>query len=183
MERLLKTPAPEPVSLEEAKDHLKLDTSNDNALVLMLIKLARERAEHLMGRPILPRTYGLHLDAFPVDTEPVELSSTDVIAINSVSYRSNTGALIVLPETDYVLLGKERLAAPNGWPLGRAVEIEFSAGMFADVATVPSSIKQWMLMLIGTLYVNRESLSDGRLKELPRTYADGLLDEWRIVRV
>ena len=133
MERLLKTPpAAEPVSLEMAKDHLKLDTSNDNTLVQMLIQVAREHAEHLMGRPILPRTYVLHLDTFPADRESIDLSSSDVVAVTSISYRSNTGALLDLPDTDYILLGKERLAAPNGWPLGSAVAIEFSAGMFAD---------------------------------------------------
>lgn len=184
MERLLKTPpAAEPVSLEMAKDHLKLDTSNDNTLVQMLIQVAREHAEHLMGRPILPRTYVLHLDTFPADRESIDLSSSDVVAVTSISYRSNTGALLDLPDTDYILLGKERLAAPNGWPLGSAVAIEFSAGMFSDADSVPASIKQWMLARIGTLYINRESLSDGRLKELPRTFTDGLLDQWRIARV
>lgn len=182
-ERALKTPpVAEPVSLDEAKAHLRLDTSTENSLVQMLIQVAREHAEALLGRPILSRVYRQHLEKFPNDLDPIPLSE-DVSAVESLVYRAPTGAFLTLPDTDFAILGANRLSAPNGWPAGTAITLDYKAGMFETPEAVPASIKQWVLMRVATLFENREALTDGRLKELPRTFVDGMLDQWRIFRV
>ena len=38
----------------------------------------------------------------------------------------------------------------------------------------------WMLIAIGTWYKHSEATEGSTLNELPRTYVDGLLDEYRL---
>lgn len=185
-ELALKAPAVEMVTLEEVKMHLRIDPSIgdfEDGLLKMLVAVAVEQAEHLIGRPILPRTYSLHVDRFPADLDPIPLGE-DVNTIVSVEYMNPSGVKLSMPLAEVSVMGRKQLTAPNGWPAGGAVSVEFEAGMCAaDAATVPACIKQWVLLRVATLYENRESVMDGRLKELPRTFVDGLLDEWRIRRV
>ena len=46
---------PEPLTLDEAKAHLRVDHDADDALIVMLIKVARERAEHLTELVLVAR--------------------------------------------------------------------------------------------------------------------------------
>ena len=73
------------------------------------------------------------------------------------------------------------------WPsvLNRinAVEITFTAGYGLTGASVPSGILNWMLMMIGTIYENRELvaiLNRGKVQDLP--LFDGLLDAYRVIK-
>jgi uncharacterized phiE125 gp8 family phage protein len=63
--QLLAPPAAEPVTLAEAKAHLKLDTSDEDALVAALITAARARAEWHTGRAFVTQRWRLRLDAWP----------------------------------------------------------------------------------------------------------------------
>ena len=65
--RLLTTLAPpvEPLGLDEAKAHLRLELSDDDALVGALIQSAREACERFTGRALVERTLTLFLDAWP----------------------------------------------------------------------------------------------------------------------
>ena len=73
------------------------------------------------------------------------------------------------------------------WPsaLNRinAVEVTFTAGYGPSGAYVPNGIRDWMLMMIGTLYENRELvaiLNRGKVQDLP--LFDGLLDAYRVLK-
>jgi uncharacterized phiE125 gp8 family phage protein len=62
--QLITGPATEPVSLTEAKLHLRVDFSDDDALITALITAAREHCEQIMQRSIFNQTYVLSLDQF-----------------------------------------------------------------------------------------------------------------------
>lgn len=54
------------------------------------------------------------------------------------------------------------------------------ATLWPDVTQVPASIRQWMLLAVGTLYANREAVIVGAtVNRLPHGFCDGLLDPWR----
>lgn len=62
--RLITPPAGEPISVEEAKDHLRLDTAEDDVYVTALITAARQYTEQVCWRAMLTQTNELVLPGF-----------------------------------------------------------------------------------------------------------------------
>lgn len=62
--RLISGPAVEPIALDQAKRHLRVDFPDDDDLILALISTAREMCEEKMQRAIFNQTYELSLDQF-----------------------------------------------------------------------------------------------------------------------
>lgn len=62
--RLLTPPASEPVTLAEAKAHLRLDTVDDDTYVNTLILVARQYVEQACWRGLVTQTWELVLDGF-----------------------------------------------------------------------------------------------------------------------
>jgi uncharacterized phiE125 gp8 family phage protein len=63
--QLVTAPAGEPITLLEAKQHLRVDVDDDDALIGSLITAARQAAETLTGRQLMTARWRLVLDAFP----------------------------------------------------------------------------------------------------------------------
>ncbi|HIC7213959.1 head-tail connector protein [Burkholderia stabilis] len=66
--RLTQAPAEEPVTLEEAKLHLRVIDSSEDALISLLISAARVYAENVCRRVFVTQKWDLFLDAFPFYT-------------------------------------------------------------------------------------------------------------------
>lgn len=182
-------PATEPLTIERAKAHLRLDIADDDAVVTALILGAREQAEFLTGRALVTQKWRLTLDDFPVDG--IDLPRPPLVSVQSIVYRDSAGATQTLANTEYDVVADELIgrivpAWGKSWPSARrgaaAVTVEFTAGYGAANA-VPESIKAWMLLTIGTGYANRESIRAGQFGELPRAAWDALLDSYRIEMV
>src|SRR6185503_18504563 len=63
--QLITPPLIEPVTLADAKLHLKVDTSDDDALIARLITAARASAEWHTGRALNTQGWILWLDCWP----------------------------------------------------------------------------------------------------------------------
>lgn len=183
---LVEGPTEEPISLEQAKLHLRADSADDDALIGALIVAARQLAENNMRRAIMPQTWRLSLDAFPV--AGIVLPRPPLISVTSVSYLDAAGDRQIMADTAYRVQTSalEAVIRPlygSAWPATRrdaeSVQVEYRAG-YADAAAVPAAIKQWLLLCIGTWYANRESAASGKLEEIPRGHWDALLDAYRI---
>ena len=70
-------------------------------------------------------------------------------------------------------------------PSSSSVEllVRYRAGYGDNRDKVPASIKGWMLLCINTFYENREITQTTSISELPRSFADGLLDPFTITRI
>lgn len=177
------------VSLVEAKLHLRVDVADDDALITALIGAATLSAEHIMGRAVMPQKWCLYLDAF---AGKVDLQRAGVTAVDSVNYVNAAGTLTLLSASGYQFSNGSDYAAAlvpaygQAWPATRcqpeAVQILFSCG-YADAANVPEPIKAWIKLLIGTLYVNRESESEMRGNLVSLGVVDCLLDRYRTWRL
>ena len=63
--QLVTAPTQEPVSLAEARLHLRVDFSDDDALIMALIRSARLAAETITGRQLVTARWKYILDSFP----------------------------------------------------------------------------------------------------------------------
>lgn len=63
--RCIERPVEEPVSLAEAKLHLRVDFTDDDALITSLIAAARMAAENICRRAFVTQKWELTLDGFP----------------------------------------------------------------------------------------------------------------------
>ena len=167
--RILQEPAVEPVTLTEAKLHLRVDHSDEDGLIQGLIKLARQDVERMCTVALIEQSWSMALDYWPDRTFEIRL--WPVASVDSISWRDSAGdAHVVDPSTYAVDLASRpaRIALVGGanWPDGElyplgAVSIQFTAGFGADGTAVPARYKQAMLLLIGHYYENREATLTG----------------------
>ena len=98
MKLKLKTgPAVEPVTLEEAKLHLRVDSGDDNALITALITTARELAERETHRAFITQTWQMYLDTAEAEIEIPKPPLQSIVSIKAIisteSYVDTTSAL------------------------------------------------------------------------------------------
>ena len=178
----------QPITLAEAKLHLRVDTGSDDTLINVLIIAATDAAEHLMGRAVLPQTWQLTLDSF--EANEITLQKPPISAITSVKYlQSSDGVLTTLSPGAYVLATANdytaRLVPAYGtnWPASRrmpeAVRIVFVTG-YADATSVPELIKAWIKLRLAALYENRQAWTEGKAIE-QNPFVDRLLDRYTAI--
>ncbi len=188
---LVTPPAVEPVSLPEAKNHLRVDITDDDNLIMLLITAAREYCESFQNRAYITQTWQLWLDAWPEGNE-IRIPRPPLQAVNSIKYYGADNSEYVLPPTDYIVdtagePGRIVLAYGKSWPsvtlrTTNAVCVEFVAG-YGSADKVPQRVKQAMLLLIGHWYDTREIAAVGHVAaEVPFT-VNALLWHERVVPV
>lgn len=183
--RLITAPTTEPVTLAEAKLDLRIDTADEDTLISSLITAAREQCEHILGRSIMTQTWEKVLDSFPSDNGAIELLYPQIASITSIKYiDANTANETILVNIQYSL---DKDSEPGWvmpaygilWPdtlgVANAVRIRFVAG-YADAASVPASIKNWILLAVRHMH-------DNCCSDVPNDFMGGMLDRYRIWRL
>ena len=187
---LATAPSEEPVTLQEAKSHLRVDAADDDALITSLITAARETVEHITRRALVTQTWDYFLDAFPSGDE-LALPLPPLRAVTSITYKDKDGNVSTFDASNYVVdtasePGRVVLKSSATWPSATlwpasAVTVQFDAG-YGGAADVPQAIKQGLLLLVGHLYENREAIVPGTvLREIPMG-VDALLWPYRVLR-
>lgn len=183
----------EPVTLQEAKSHLRIDLSfaDDDAYVDALIKVAREYCEKYQNRAYTTQTFGLYLDAFPIS---IKLSRPPLQSVTSIKYYGIDGAENILDPSNYIVdvasePGRIIPAYGKTWPTIplqpiNGVVVRYVSGYGSDAAEVPQGVKQSVLMLVGYWYENREAATLERGVSQRLEFAiDALLGMDRVVSV
>jgi len=176
-------PGSEPIDLDAAKLHLKMDGIDaDDLLIAAQLSAARAMCEANLSQAFVTTSFLLKLDGWPTDRcgvveREILLPRCPLISVASVSYRDAADALTVMSTSDYdVLTGKPGRVAlkpaaswPSVDPLRRdSVEIAFTAG-YGSATAVPPNIKAAVLLMLGHLYINREAVVAGSMTEVPLT--------------
>lgn len=200
---LITGPATEPVTLAEAKLHLRVDIADDDALITALIVAARIECENVLKRSLITQTWELVLDSFPSLYRPgppydypatIFLPMPPAQSVTSVTYIDAAGAAQTLASNQYVLdkdSEPARLVSAAGvdWPATNplyinAVRVRYVAGFGVAASAVPEVIKLWIKIRAATAYENREQIiAEPRVTVQEIPYVDSLLDRYRIVQV
>jgi uncharacterized phiE125 gp8 family phage protein len=179
-------PTVEPLSLTDAKLHLRVDTSAEDVLITSLIKACRYHLERQYGIALITQTLQLNLDFFPYwwlwrggssnyynwwldQTRYTQLLlRPPVQSITSVTYTDPAGNPQTLDPATYVLDTNNRPARlvpalNKQWPATavgtiNVAAVQFVAGYGAADTAVPDDIKAAIKLMLGALYANRESV-------------------------
>lgn len=162
---LTTAPAQEPITLVEAKAHLRQEASDDDTLITSLITAARVHVEEYVGRALITQQWELGLDAFPTD---IEMPLPRLQSVESVKYLDADGNLQTLDSAKYRV---DIASEPGGitpaygesWPGTRAVTgavtVAFTAGYGAAVG-VPEPIKSAMKLHIEKHYDGEQRMGN-----------------------
>ncbi|KAB2849261.1 MAG: hypothetical protein F9K44_08500 [Hyphomicrobiaceae bacterium] len=184
-------PAIEPVTLEEAKAHLRVDTDPEDTLTQSLITAARVHVEVCLGVALLSQSWLWLFDQWP-KVRVAELPLRPVQSIASVKVRDANGNPVTMPASNYLLDGRgnpARLIAsgPGGWPASgmaaNGIEVELVAGYGSAAADVPRPLRHAILLLVAHWFERREPVEVGEeLVTLPDMVGE-LLQPYRRVRL
>jgi uncharacterized phiE125 gp8 family phage protein len=171
-------PAVEPVTLSEAKAHLRIDSSDEDTLIGTLITAAREWCEEYLDRSLIHQQYVMRLDSFPYEIElprpPMATSGTTTAL--TLTYTLGDDSTAVLAATEYRIdrnstPGVVRQLREGTWPANlddqNAITVTWWAGYGASGSSVPAAIRSAMLMLVAHLWRNREMTTEAALSEVP----------------
>jgi uncharacterized phiE125 gp8 family phage protein len=163
-------PTSEPLTLAEAKDHLRETTTNRDTYITTLIKVARERVETITRRALITQVWDYKLSRFP--GWDIEIPLPPLVSVGSITYlESAAGNSTVLAASEYRVAGVNghnpgRVTPEFGksWPttygVEEAVTVRFTAG-YGAAAAVPAEIKQAMLLLLAAWNENAEEIVAG----------------------
>lgn len=197
----------EPISLEEAKTHLYVEHTADDALIHWQIKAARQYCESKTALNLVTRTFDYKFTRFPYHADQnvsqiygayyFEIPRDPLISVTSITYTDDSQS----PTTQTLstdIYGVDTDANPprvylkygQTWPNNRDfyndITVRFLAGYVdttaspADTSEVPEPVKAAIKLIVGDLYHNREGQTSMQTYKNPTV--DMLLDCKRFFR-
>lgn len=181
-------PTIEPVTLQELKDHLRLNDNSEDAALNGYIKTAREFFEAYTRRFLMAQTIRQYIHELGYSTY---LYGGKVNAINSVKYWDTANVLQTLSTNAYST-DIESIPA-SIWVMSVPVVsvtkrppayVEYTAG-YATANEVPAMIKTAIKLLAAHYYEQRNSHIENTLDELPMgfkavcdQFKTGVMGDW-----
>jgi uncharacterized phiE125 gp8 family phage protein len=163
-------PAVEPVTLAEAKAHLRVDTADDDTYITGLVRAAREWVEQYLDRTLVHTQWVMRFDKFPPDgTLDIELPRPPMVASGTatavaLTFTYENGDTATYSTASFRV---DRASTPGAvktnygqtWPPHRqddnAISVTWWAGYGASGTDVPAAIRHAMLMLCSHWYETR----------------------------
>jgi len=163
-----------PLTLEEVKDHLRVDCEDEDALLAAYVRAECENVESTLNRSLVTRTIDLYLDGFPGGS--FDLPRSPVQSVTGVNYTVKGATGVYGSTVDAATYTLDTAAVPNrvvlkagkNWPAAvleadRPVRVRYIAGYGDAGSDVPESIRTAILLRVGDRYENREATADAKL--------------------
>ena len=173
------TPVNEPVNLTEAKSHLRVDVSDDDALIYNLVKACRIAFEEQNGRTLFTTTWRYVLDKWP-SKDYIELPRPPLASVTSIKYTDSGDTENTWSSGSYVVEsnrtpGRVHLAYGESWPSGTLrpsspIEIIYVAG-WDNTSNIPEIYKQAIKLLLSQYYENRENATGDVMHDIPFAFS------------
>lgn len=181
-------PEMEPVTLEEMKQHLRVDFNEEDSLISSLISTARELCEDRQGRSYLPQKWRITFDELP--SMPLLLPRPPLLAIHRFMIRDNAGKVEEIDPASitvdtYTEPGRIYVNYPAHLPENISLSplspviIEYVAG-WEKPQDIEEKVKQAIKLLVAYWYENREAASDKLPKQIEFSVA-ALLWNGRVI--
>ena len=175
-----------PITLTEAKTHLKVDTTADDTFITNLIKSATSSAQEYTNRFFIATTIQQVGDKWE---DISNLLKSPVASVTNIKYVDTSGSLQTLSTDVYFVddvnkparIGlKPNQSYPEIIDRLNAVQVNYVVGLAAGPDEVDEGIRQALLLTIGNWYQNRQAVVTGTIAtELPMN-AKFLLDQYKI---
>ena len=173
---LLTAPTVEPISIAEYKEHMRIEHSDDDALIAGLINVATNYLDvtGMLGKAMITQTWCEYVD-FHATT--VHLSITPVQSVTSIQYYDVNNVLQTDTLSNYYIIGTKgyKTIYPKSgfsWPVtfkrDDAIKITYVVGYGDTASSVPKTVRHALKMLVANYYENRENELIGTIsKSLP----------------
>lgn len=185
---LITGPTEPPVSLAEAKAHLRVDFTDDDTLISALVDAATAHIDGhtgILARALVTQTWRQDFCDWPGD-RVLRLPLAPVASVESVKYFDAANVETTVSESgNYALLEDARgpyikftsdFAAPALYDeRDDRIRVTFVAG-YGDPSDVPAAIRAAVLLIVGDLYKNRDAGETA-----PNAAATALLTPYRRV--
>lgn len=179
-------PLVEPVSVADAKAHLRVDGDEDNLYIASLISAAREWVESYLDRTLIHTQWTLRLETLGEEIElprPPMATAAAHTAV-AVTYTLESGETATLSTQTYRV---DRNSTPGEitpvygqtWPAHRiddnSVSVTWWAGYGPSGTDVPAAIRHAMLMLVAFWYDHRSAVLVGSVSKQLEFAVESLL--------
>jgi len=159
-------PSEEPITLSEAKEHLRVDFSDEDTYIGTLITTARKYCESYTNKVFITQSWRQNLDTFP---RVIKLKVSPVVSLTSLKYYDTNETQQTLTDNsdnfqkDFLSdCGSLHEGLVNAWPsVGdtiNAIEIITVCG-YGAASSVPAEIKHAIKLMVSHLYENRDSVN------------------------
>lgn len=164
---IIETASGLPISVADAKDHLRVTGSDEDDYIELLIKAAWKTTEKILGRPLKEITVKQYFDDFP--GKDFVLLWGNVTSVTHIKYYDADNVQQTF--TDYttdIIMDRARIrigTLPTIYERMNCIEIQYVSSW-----VVPEDVIQAMKLMIGEIYEKRENT----VKRMP-TAADWIL--------
>lgn len=179
-------PTAEPVSVADAKLHLRVDHNTEDAKIGRDVRAARLQVEDYLGRGLVTQTWTYAQDMFTT-TIPLPMAGP-LASVTSVKYYDTAGTLQTLATTVYEVdtlsePGCVRLKPDQVWPqlqAGKALAVEIVYVVGQAYTAVREDIVSALLLLAADRYEYRENTIVGTIVAQIPTAVHALLAPHRM---
>jgi uncharacterized phiE125 gp8 family phage protein len=185
---LLDGPAVEPVSLAEAKAHLRVEHNEDDDTIAALIAGARVHVEAQTRRALVTQTWRLARDGWPANGRiavlPVplrELVVARVYQLDGTTQAIDVAAFAIDKISAPAVLTFAAGALPAPGRIAGGIELDVEAGYGDAPSDVPEPLRQAIRVLVAHWYENRGLIVAGQgVAVLPESVG-ALLKPYRVL--
>lgn len=184
-------PTVEPVSLEQARLHARVDEHDDDSWITSRITSAREYVELVTRRQLITATRKLILDSFPSSGKVIRVPFPPLQSVSSITYYDTDGVLQTWASAEYRVdsdsePGRISEAYNYSYPSTRdmtgAVTITYKAGYGDAASDVPGELRDAIQILVAHWYEMREPVGPASMLGKVPMSVDALLWHHRALR-
>lgn len=184
---LMNGPAIEPVTLAEAKNWLRIDQTEDDALIQTLITSARLVVEANARVMMIAQTWRLVMDSWP-SSPAIAMQLKPLISFDAVRVKDSAGNPQIVPPQTYLedkTPNKARICflsvPPTPGVKFAGIEIDLTLGFGPSASDVPGPLRQAIRLLLARWYENRGD-TETDAQNLPAA-VESIVAPWRSARL